>query len=64
MLKVCLDDHEALQVLTLAAEDFARDTSAECVGHAFTSEQLTAPRRKDGEGGHRNESVLASVPEE
>ena len=48
MLKVCLDDYEALQLLTLAAEDFARDTSPACVGHAVTSAQLAAMRRRDG----------------
>ena len=47
MIKVCLDDWETLQLLTSAAEDFARGTSPE-VSKAFFFATFTALQKKDG----------------
>ena len=48
MLKVCIDDAETLQVLGLAAADFARGTVPRNAMHCFTMATLTALQKKDG----------------
>ena len=48
MLRVCLDDLELLQLLTTAAEDFARGATPPCVSHMFTMASMTALQKKDG----------------
>ena len=48
MLKVCLDDHENLQLLFCAADEFARGDVPRGVGHCFTLATLTALQKNDG----------------
>ena len=48
MLKVCLDDGELLQLLTAAAEDFARASVPQEIFRAFQKAHMTALAKKDG----------------
>ena len=48
ILKVCLDDHESLALLTVAAEDFAKAAVPPCVFKAFMSARMTALSKPDG----------------
>ena len=48
VLRVCLDDPEVLQLLSAAAEDFARGTAPLCATRAFTMATMTALQKKDG----------------
>ena len=48
MLKVCLDNTEALHLLTSAAEDFARSSIPHCIFKAFTMATMTALQKPDG----------------
>ena len=48
MLKVCLDNTEALHLLTSAAEDFARSSIPDCIFKAFTMATMTALQKPDG----------------
>ena len=48
MLKTCLDDAELLQLLTEAAEDFARAAVPQCIFHAFRQATMTALMKPDG----------------
>ena len=48
ILKVCLDDHESLALLTVAAEDFAKAAVPPCVFKAFMSARMTALSEPDG----------------
>ena len=48
MLKVCLDNTEALHLLTSAAEDFARSSVPDCIFEAFTMATMTALQKPDG----------------
>ena len=48
ILKVCLDDHESLALLTVAAEDFAKAAVSPCVFKAFMSTRMTALSKPDG----------------
>ena len=51
MLRVCLDDCEVLQLLLLAAEDFARGSAPAEVTQLFTLATMTAVSKTDGEVG-------------
>ena len=42
MLRICLDDHDALLLLTSAAEDFARGSVPEGIFNCFTMDTMTA----------------------
>ena len=48
MLRVVLDDPEALFLLTAAAEDFARADVPQCIFGAFMLATMTALRKRDG----------------
>ena len=48
MLETCLDDAELLQLLTDAAEDFARAAVPQCVFHAVRQATMTAMMKPDG----------------
>ena len=48
MLKVCFDDGELLQLLTAAAEDFARASVPQEIFRAFQKAHMTALAKKDG----------------
>ena len=48
MLRVCLDVPELLQLLHLAAEDFARGTTPEEANNLFKMATMTALRKTDG----------------
>ena len=48
MLRVCLDDCEVLQLLLLAAEDFARGSPPAEVTQLFTMATMTAVSKTDG----------------
>ena len=48
MLRVCLDDAEVLQLLRLAAEDFARGSATEEITKVFIMASMTALRKSDG----------------
>ena len=47
MLRVCLDDHETLQLLMSAAEDFARATVPDEARKSFMLATMTALQKKD-----------------
>ena len=53
MLRVCLDDHELLQLLFSASEDFARGTVPPTVGRVLMVATMRALQKPDG-GGQRN----------
>ena len=59
MLKVCLDNTEAVHLLTSAAEDFARSSVPDCIFKAFTMATMTALRKPDG--GIRNQHVFSQI---
>ena len=48
ILKVCLEDSETLELLTSAAEDFARATVPREVSECFMLATMTALRKRDG----------------
>ena len=48
MLRVCLDDHEALLLLTSAAEDFARASVPEGIFNCFSMATMTALQKPEG----------------
>ena len=48
MLRVCLDDHETLELLTSAAEDFARATAPDEARKSFMLATMAALQKKDG----------------
>ena len=51
MLRVCLEDFELLQLLRLAAEDFARGTVPEEAVNLFEMATMTALRKDGGVRG-------------
>ena len=48
LLRVCLDDHETLDLLCSAAEDFARAQPPHDVMRTFMLANITALQKKDG----------------
>ena len=48
MLRVCLDDGEVLQLLHLAAQDFAQGRAPAEASHVFTPASMTALQKEDG----------------
>ena len=48
MLRVCLDDEEVLQLLYLAAQDFAQGGAPTEASHVFTMANMTALQKNDG----------------
>ena len=48
MLRVCLDDEGVLQLLYLAAQDFAQGGAPTEASHVFTLAHMTALQKNDG----------------
>ena len=54
VLRVVLDDPEALFFLTAAAEDFDRADVPQCIFDAFMLATMTALQKREGGVRHRN----------